>query len=210
MTKQILTGIAAAAGLVAVAASANAETITVTSGGVVGGVFSYTISEDTAGRVSDLGLVPNVATTPFISPGTMYDDYFTIYDFAGFTGAHTEPAGWTFLSQAIGPTDSNIVAADTSIANLTWYYTGGGAPLIGPFVLSGFSATSTFTGSNPLGQWSSEDTQNGGMNDGTTNAATGKVVVPANVPDSGSTLMFLGMGLLGAAWARRRVENESR
>jgi len=206
MRKQMVRVITAAALLIIGASAAKANTITVTAGTISGGVFNYMISEDSAGRISDTGLVPNVASTPFVSAGTLYDDYFTIYDFTGFTGAHTEPAGWAFLSQNTGPTDSNIVAGDSAtIPNLTWYYIGA-APLVGPMSISGFSATSTLTGISALGgQWSSEDTQNGGADDGTTNAATGKVATPGtSVPDAGSTLLLLGVSLLGMGWQARR------
>jgi len=205
MRKQMARVIAAAALLIIGASAAKANTITVTAGSTAGGVFNYMISEDAGGRISDGGLVPNVATTPFISNGTMYDDYFTIYDFVGFTGTHTEPAGWAFLSQLIGPTDSNVLAADSAtIVNLTWYWTGATTGP-GPFSIAGFSATTTATGVNIAGQWSSEDTQNGGLDDGTTNFAGGKVAVPTtNVPDAGSTLLLLGVSLLGMGWQARR------
>jgi hypothetical protein len=206
MRKQMVRVLATAALLIIGASAAKANTITVTAGAITNGVFNYIITEDAGGRISDSGLVPNVATTPFLSAGTLYDDYFTIYDFVGFTGAHTEPAGWTFISQLVGPTDSNILATDSpTIANLTWYWTG--ATLVGPMTIPGFSATSTFTGINALGgQWTSEDTQNGGAEDGTTNAATGKVATPgtSNVPDAGSTLLLLGVSLLGMGWQARR------
>ena len=79
-----------------VATFASANTITVTSVSVVGGVFTYMISEDAGGRIGGVGIAPSGNSTPFNSAGTLVDDYFTIYDFAGFTGAHVDPAGWSF------------------------------------------------------------------------------------------------------------------
>src|SRR5437773_9962611 len=97
-TRQMVTGIAATAILIIGASSAKADTITVTLGSASAGVFNYIISEDAAGRISDGGSVPTGPTTPFISNGTLFDDYFTIYDFVGFTGVFTSPAGWAFES----------------------------------------------------------------------------------------------------------------
>jgi hypothetical protein len=190
---------------------AHADTITISFVNVTAGnVFNYSLSEDAAGK-AETGATPNVATTPFASLGSQYADYFTIYDFVGFTGVHSEPPDWAFLSQNVGPTDSSIIATDSAtIANLTWYYTGSSIAM-GPFSLAGFSAQSNTTVQNSQGEFSSEDTHQGGPNDNQTNAAHGTIVVPAAaVPDEASTVTLLGIGLLGLYAGLRSFERRKK
>ena len=177
-------------------------TTTVTTLSVVNGLFSYQIAEDAGGRITTAAVPPSGLTTPFSSAGTDVADYFTIYDFMGFTGIHTEPAGWTFISQIVGPTDDNLIRIDGPTVNLTWYKSSGAT--VGPITINGFSATSSLMAVNLDGQWSSEDTQNGGTEDGRTTAAIGRTSVPTSVPEPAS-LVSLGVGLFGlASWRRLR------
>src|SRR5689334_9422647 len=85
-----------------------ADTITVTSAGVVGNVWSYTIAEDASGTIN-AGAPPGPVTN-FNSPGTATADYFTVFDFVGFTGTVTTPPGWAFQSAMVGsrPDTQNV------------------------------------------------------------------------------------------------------
>src|SRR5712691_2646935 len=52
-------------------------------------------------------------------------NFFTIYDFAGFTGTHSQPLNWMFSSALIGTTPSTVLPVDSGAQpNLTWTYTG--------------------------------------------------------------------------------------
>ena len=49
-------------------------------------------------------------------------DFFTIYDFVGFNGSHSEPANWLFSSLPAGPVPVLIAVPgdDPAIPYLTW------------------------------------------------------------------------------------------
>src|SRR5437870_10784440 len=64
-----------------------------------------------------------VTSTPIPNPDNT-TNFFTIYDFQGFTGTHSEPAGWTFTTALVGPTPATTSPSDSAtVPNLTWTYT---------------------------------------------------------------------------------------
>lgn len=141
-------------------------------------------------------------------------DYFSIVDFQGFTGAHTEPAGWTFSSSPIGPSPQFIsVKDDPTIANLTWTYTGTGG-LTGPVNLGQFTADSTIGTKGP-GTFVGIGTRTDGLLANTKIANFGTESIPvatsspvpagSEIPEP-TALAVLGVGLPVALglWMRRR------
>jgi hypothetical protein len=210
LPRSLVTSAILMASLAVFFAPSSKAAILVSSTSAVGFVFTYQIEEQPTGRISGTGSVPG-ASTPLSSSGSLVDDYFTIYDFAGFTGTHVDPAGWSFESLLVGATDTSIDARDSpTIANLTWYKTGGDLGA-GPFVVLGFSATSFFA-SQVMGQWSSEDTGNGPLvPDGSSEATVGGVFPPLVVPRDPATdlpeptsLLLLGSGLISLSPSFRR------
>lgn len=141
-----------------------------------------------------------------------FAEYFTIYDFNGFTGVASSPAGWTFEMNFSGRTPSNILATDDgSIPNLTWIYTGS-TDVAGGTTISGFSATSIFGPTTVEGMFSSQSTNNTGDTtvQGTWVQNVGFVGVPNpndlpgdEIPEP-MTMGLMGSGLLGFALLRRR------
>jgi hypothetical protein len=121
-------------------------------------------------------------------------DYFTIYDFAGFTGTTGTPAGFTASSNLIGQTPATQIVADNpTIPNITFTKVSGGS--LGAGTYGGFFGVSTLD--LPVaGTFSIAGTDNGrfvGAFEG--NGITG---VPS-VPEPGMVAFAAtsGMGLLG-------------
>ena len=174
-------------------------------------IWSYTVSEDAAGRVTG-GAVPGALEPARSAPGDpdeegLIADYFTIFDFGGYiSGSATTPAGWAFQSLLLGSRNvQHVVDDDASVPNLTWYYTGATAP--GPFTQAGFSARSVY-GLPVAGEYAGEDTHNqaGEPADGDTDLSLGSISVPGpqqQLPEPG-TAALAGLAALGLLARRLR------
>jgi hypothetical protein len=142
-------------------------------------------------------------------------DFFTIYDFAGFTGFGTLPTGWMGSTANVGPTPPNVMPRDDpAITNISFTYTGPDInyPASGAGVetnLGTVTAISTFGGVG-LDFFAGQGTKNQGVGKGTKVSNIGQTAVPISgggsgqgVPEPSSWAMLLaGFGLLGMT-ARR-------
>ena len=126
-------------------------------------------------------------------------DYFTIYDFNGFTGIAdvTAPLGWTFATSATGTTPSLTAPTDTSLPNVT--FTWGGGTVTSPAELGIFSLKSTVA---PV----VKSTQYAGSLAGGDDQFLHRLTGPAPVPEPATTVPFVigGLALLGLVVRKTR------
>ena len=177
------------------------------------GTFTYTYNVDLAEDQNAMndGAFPTGATTPTGpgDPSNAFQDYFTIFDFAGLVaGSWTQPEGWTFAVNFVGPNGTTTTPADDpGLFNIYWVRTG--EDLQGPQDLGNFSVRSAF-GLVALDNYTSDATRSQGGTAGTAVASIGSVNVPQVVGGTPfavsepGTLMLLGSGLLGLGLFRRK------
>ena len=206
----------------AVAASANPD-ITPFLDSVTGAAPAFTFNYHIVIGGGEL-IQPGPGTAPpavtaasgLATGGAVFSDYFTIYDFNGYNGTHSEPAGWALsvLPTNLGSTPGSVtpVPADNpAIPNLTWYKTTG--TINGPFTSpnNSFSAGTTVGTTTQLAAFTSDATKQGGDQAGSTIQTVGFTSgptppAPPGIPEP-ATLLLLGSGLAGlAGWRQWRAK----
>lgn len=134
-----------------------------------------------------------------IAPG----NFFRIYDFNGYIpGSITAPAGWTVSVSATDTPPSSVTLKypDTTVPNLTFTYTGS-TSLGASQTITGFSATSKFSGQGGIQDFVGQTTPT----DGSTGTSRGDIVVPSPVPEPTSLISGgIGIILLGLGYRSRR------
>ena len=131
------------------------------------GTFTYTYNVDLAEDQNAMndGVFPTGATTPTGpgDPSSAFQDYFTIFDFAGLVaGSWTQPEGWTFALNFVGPNGTTATPSDDpGLLNIYWVRTG--EDLAGPQDLGNFSVRSAF-GLVALDNYTSDATRSQGRN----------------------------------------------
>src|SRR5262245_248212 len=175
--------------------------------------WTYNLSLSTDASVVGGGAVPGASTPagPGILSGTV-SDYFTVFDFVGYTGIHSEPVGWSFQSLLLGSTPADVLPADDgTLPDLTWYRAGG--TIVGPQASLGtFSANSVFN-QLTIDNFVSQDTRSSGVSAGTELSSIGTAEVPKGtavpqgtaVPEPGS-LILLASGLLATLGVWRNAK----
>ncbi|HZT42447.1 MAG TPA: hypothetical protein VFA07_09655 [Chthonomonadaceae bacterium] len=139
------------------------------------------------------------------------NNYFTIYDFAGYVpGTNFQPADWVFSSAMTGKTPSRVKPIDNpNIPNLTWTYTGTATIGPGPTDLGFFGADSKYS-RETVGNFAAEAIKYapGKPGNGKPVDNVGSIGVPTStIPEVGSlTLLLPGLAPLGLV-LRRRVRS---
>ena len=186
---------------------AQANTITVVNAAIPAGpgVWSYAATQV-------LGtLDPSAGTTGSPPHGT----FVTIYDFDGYVAgsafapdvdiAFAGTTEWVFSYIPLGLTPTapalGVVVADSAaIGNLVWEYVGTAGLVLPPGSL--FGAASTRPPSGPSFYSSQDKSALAGFDE---SVASGPVLVPSIIPESGSTVAFLGLGLIVVATLGRKL-----
>ena len=173
---------------------------------VSGGGYSWNYNAELHQSQKVWGNVPANASKP--------KSFFTIYDFEGFTGSVTTPAGWTYSVQNTGITPGGVtptIADDATKPNITFTYIGT-STLIGPQTFGLFGIESTIgKKQTQLVSFTSQAIKNapGTLSNNTKVANRGDVEGPsAVVPLPAAS--WMGLALLGGlagfrAFRRTRV-----
>lgn len=141
-------------------------------------------------------------------------NYFTIYDFAGYTGFGAIPASWTVSTALLGQTPALVNPVDDpTIINVTFTWTGAPVNWTAPYSeveLGNFELFSTYDKASTFGSFASLGTKNNGPSRGTDIGTVGSLTVPSPggnvvVPEPATwALLVAGFTLVGTAMRRRK------
>ena len=142
-------------------------------------------------------------------------NYFTIYDFAGYTGFGAIPADWTVSTALLGQTPVWVNPIDDpTIINVTFTWTGSPVNWTAPYTeveLGNFELFSTYNQASLTGSYTSLGTRNQGPTRGTDIGSIGSLTTPTSgggivVPEPQTwALLIAGFGMVGTALRRRKV-----
>ena len=153
--------------------------------------FNYSVVFSTT-SVSGTPIERIDAGSGVIAPGVQgSQDFVTIFDIPGFVNA-TAPAGFSVQTQLLGIAGPfQAPPDDLALTNVTFRYTG--ADVSTDTVFIGFTIVSTFQFTNsPTGFYSSQRTDNLGLDGGQKVGETGHVAVPI-VPEPSTTAALLAL-----------------
>jgi hypothetical protein len=136
-------------------------------------------------------------------------DGFTIFDIGLFNGVVIAPVDWTFSVTNVGSPFGPTTGDHGGDANIHFTYTGASVEYATSFTYTGFAVGSTSL-TLAVDTWVSRDHNIGtvGSIDGSVSTPSGAgqdILVPASVPDGGSTMALLGLAMLGVGAVRRRL-----
>ncbi len=146
-----------------------------------------------------------------LTPGTIgSQDFLTIYDVGNLAGpfpasfiSATAGPGFSVQTQLVGVDAAQVTPFDDGqLINVTYRYAG--PPISIPTVFTGFSIVSA-VGTTRLDEYSSQRTDNLGLEIDTKISELGTAAVPNNLIPEPATWAMLVLGCVGAFAVRRRV-----
>lgn len=159
--------------------------------------------------VSSVGAGPSTWTyaAGIVNSQLQSGDFFTLNDF-GFASLVSAPANFFFSQALVGSNgDPGSSTPDSAtILNVTFTYRGPTMDVSFNFV-PGFVLNTPANSTTVLGYWTSTDHLFG--NGAGPQGANGRVQLPGNpakVPEGGSAVALLGLGLFGVASLRRKFK----
>jgi hypothetical protein len=135
-------------------------------------------------------------------------DYFTIYDFVGFSGFGATPADWTPTSQLTGITPATTLPNDdAAVPNVSFIYTGATINAVADPVAINLGLFHVLSRYNKLNfdDFTSFAQRNNGERIGSDVATIGTdaVIVPGIPEPATWSIMIAGLAMTGAAMRRR-------